>query len=47
MDPRDLAIDKDFSVTISCKLAPLPGQEGTVVYETYNDIVADIISNAD
>jgi tyrosinase len=46
VDPRVLRERKDFRISVSCKVAPLPGQEGTVVYETYPEISNDIIANA-
>jgi hypothetical protein len=41
-----LSKSKDFKISISCKVAPLPGEEGQVVYEAYPDITDEIIGNA-
>lgn len=46
IDPRMLSAQKDFEISVSCKVAPLPGEEGTVVYETYPEISREIIGNA-
>ena len=46
VDPRMLSESKDFKLGISCKVAPLPGEQGEVVYETFPDIVPAIIRNA-
>jgi hypothetical protein len=33
-------------VSVSCKVAPLSGQQGDFTYEVYPDITAAIIGNA-
>jgi hypothetical protein len=45
LKPRDLARDHEYRVSVSCKTAPLPGEEGEVSYATYPEITADIIAN--
>ncbi|KAH7073183.1 common central domain of tyrosinase-domain-containing protein [Paraphoma chrysanthemicola] len=46
VDPRTLSESKDFKLSISCKIAPLPGQDGEVVYEQYDEISDEIIANS-
>jgi len=42
-NPRELS---DFDLNLTCKVAPLPGQQGEVVYEAYPQVIAEIIRTA-
>ena len=45
-DPCDLARDGALKLSVSCKTAPLPGQEGSVKYDVYQDVIDEIIEHA-
>lgn len=44
-DPQHLAAQGGLDLSVSCKVSPLPGQEGQVIYERYPQIIPEIIRN--
>ena len=45
-DPRYMSAQKDFKVSVSCKVARLPRGSGEIEYFNYPDVTPAIIGNA-
>jgi hypothetical protein len=45
VNPRRL-VEHSFKLSISCKVAPLPGEQSEVIYERYPGVTQQIIDNS-